>query len=61
MLNTEYLCKNKYGKDLLSQAICNNLLCFTVDIYAKYGINMQRKWLIIKWLQNLVYNINQQC
>lgn len=25
----------KYGKDLLGQAICNNLLCFTVDIYAR--------------------------
>lgn len=48
MLNTEYLYKNKYGKDLLGQVICNNLLCSTVDIYAKYGINMQRKWLIIK-------------
>lgn len=35
MLNTEYLCKNKNGKDLLSQVICNKLLCFTVDIYAK--------------------------
>lgn len=61
MLNTEYLCKNKYGKDLLGQAICNNLLCSTVDIYAKYGINMQCKVLYIKWLRDLVYNINQQC
>lgn len=24
-----------YGKDLLGQVICNNLLCSTVDIYAK--------------------------
>lgn len=60
MLNTEYLCKNKYGKDLLGQVICNNLLCFTMDIYAKYGINMQRKVLCINGLQKLVYNINQQ-
>lgn len=35
MLNTGYLYKNKYGKDLLSQGMCNNLLCSTVDIYAK--------------------------
>lgn len=35
MLNIEYLCKNKYGKDLLSQVMCKNLLCSTVDIYAK--------------------------
>lgn len=61
MLNTEYLYKNKYGKDLLGQVICNNLLCSTVDIYAKYGIKMQCKVLFIKGLQNLVYNINQQC
>ena len=25
----------KYGKDLLSQVICNNLLCSTVYIYTK--------------------------
>lgn len=43
MLNTEYLFLHKYGKDLLGQVICNNLLCSTVDIYAKYGINMQCK------------------
>lgn len=43
MLNAEYLYKNKYGKDLWGQAICNNLLCSTVDIYAKYGIKMQCK------------------
>lgn len=43
MLNTEYLCKNKYGKDLLSQVMCNNHLCSTVDIYANYGIKMQCK------------------
>lgn len=61
MLNTEYLCKNKYGKDLLGQAICNNLLCSTMDIYAKYGIKIRYKWLIFKGLQKLVYNINQQC
>lgn len=61
MLNTEYLCKNKYGKDLLGQVICNNLLCSTVDIYTKYGINMQCKVLRINRLQKLVYNINQQC
>ena len=61
MLNTEYLCKNKYGKDLLSQVMCNNLLCSTVDIYTKYGIKIRYKWLIFKGLQNLVYNINQQC
>ena len=35
MLNTEYLCMNKYGKDFLSQLFCNNLLCFTTYIYAK--------------------------
>lgn len=35
MLNTEYLYKNKYGKYFLGQVICNNLLCFTVDIYTK--------------------------
>lgn len=35
MLNTKYLYKNKYGKDLLGQGMCNNLLCSTVDIYAK--------------------------
>lgn len=61
MLNTEYLCKNKYGKDLLSQVMRNNLLCSTVDIYAKYGIKIHYKWLIFKWLRKLVYNINQQC
>lgn len=61
MLNTEYLFLHKYGKDLFGQVICNNLLCSTVDIYAKYGINMQCKVLCIKWLQKLVYNINQQC
>lgn len=61
MLNTEYLCKNKYGKDLFGQVICNNLLCSTVDIYAKYGINMQCKVLCINGLQKLIYNINQQC
>lgn len=33
----------KYGKDLFSQVICNNLLCFTVDIYTKYGIKMRYK------------------
>ena len=61
MLNTEYLCKNKYSKDLLGQEICNNLLCSTVDIYTKYGIKIRCKWLIFKGLQKLVYNINQQC
>lgn len=35
MLNTEYLYKNKYSKDLLSQFFCNKLLCSTVDIYAE--------------------------
>lgn len=43
MLNTEYLCKNKYGKDLLGRAICNNLLCSTMDIYTKYGIKIRCK------------------
>lgn len=43
MLNTEYLCKNKYGKELLGQVICNNLLGSTVDIYAKYGIKIRCK------------------
>ena len=43
MLNAEYLCKNKYGKDLLGQLFCNKLLCSTVNIYAKYGIKMQCK------------------
>lgn len=61
MLNTEYLCKNKYSKDLLGQVICNNLLCSTADIYTKYGIKIRYKRLIFKRLQNLVYNINQQC
>lgn len=61
MLNTEYLRKNKYGKDLLGQVICNNLLCSTVDIYTKYGIKIRYKWLIFKGLRKLVYNINQQC
>ena len=61
MLNTEYLCKNKYSKDLLSQVICNNILCSTVDIYAKYEIKIRYKWLIFNRLQRLVYNINQQC
>lgn len=31
--------------------MCNNLLCSTVNIYTKYGINMQYKVLIFKWLQ----------
>lgn len=61
MLSTEYLCKNKYSKDLLGQVICNNLLCSTVDIYTKYGIKIRCKCLIFKGLQKLVYNINQQC
>lgn len=61
MLNAEYLFLHKYGKDLLCQVICNNLLCSTVDIYAKYGIKTHCKWLIFKGLQKLVYNINQQC
>lgn len=26
---------HKYGKDLLGQEICNNLLCSTMDIYAR--------------------------
>ena len=52
---------HKYGKDLLGQVICNNLLCSTVDIYAKYLIKIRCKWLILKVLQKLVYNINQQC
>nr|DAH91610.1 MAG TPA: hypothetical protein [Caudoviricetes sp.] len=26
---------HKYGKDLLGQVICNNLLCSTVYIYTK--------------------------
>ena len=43
MLNTEYLCKNKYSKDLLCQVMCNNLLCSTVDIYAKYRIKIYYK------------------
>lgn len=43
MLNAEYLCKNKYGKDLLGQVICNNFLCSTVGIYAKYGIKIHYK------------------
>lgn len=43
MLNTEYLCKNKYSKDLLGQVICNNLSCSTVDIYTKYGIKIRCK------------------
>lgn len=51
----------KYGKDFLSQLFCNNLLCFTVDIYTENGIKIQCKVLIIKGLQSLVYNINQQC
>lgn len=53
MLSTEYLCKNKYSKDLLGQVICNNLLCSAVDIYTKYGIKIRCKWLIFKWLQKV--------
>ena len=34
----------KYGKDLLRQVICNNLLCSTVYIYTeKKRIKMQCK------------------
>lgn len=43
MLIAVYLCKNKYGKDLFCQVICNNLLCSTVDIYAKYRIKIRYK------------------
>ena len=35
MLNSEYLCKNKYGKYFLGQVFCNNLLCSTVYIYTE--------------------------
>lgn len=35
MLNAEYLCMNKYGKDFLSQLFCNKLLCFTAYIYTR--------------------------
>ena len=59
MLIAEYLCKNKYGKDLLGQVICNNLLCSTVDNYTKNGIKIRCKVLIFNGLQKLVYNINQ--
>lgn len=34
---------HKYGKGFLRQVICNNLLCSTVDIYAKYGIKIRCK------------------
>ena len=35
MLNSGYLCKNKYGKYFLGQVFCSNLLCSTVDIYTE--------------------------
>lgn len=31
-----------------------------MDNYTENGIKIQCKWLIFKWLQKLVYNINQQ-
>lgn len=34
---------HKYGKDLLGQEICNNLLCSTVYIYTKNGIKIRYK------------------
>ena len=42
---------HKYGKDLLRQVICNNLLCSTVDNYTKNGIKIRCKILIFNGLQ----------
>lgn len=35
---------HKYGKDLLRQVICNNLLCSTVDIYTR---KIELKYMVI--------------
>lgn len=42
---------HKYGKDLLGQVICNNLLCSTVYNYTKNGIKIRCKILIFNMLQ----------
>lgn len=42
---------HKYGKDLLGQIICNNLLCSTVYNYTKNGIKIRRIVLIFRGLQ----------